>query len=159
MATSCPINLDKRRLREEVELIYARVAADPSGEFHFHRGPKYAAEKLGSDAAELAQLPAAATASFAGVANPHAIDVIHPGVRSTGASVLSLFQNLFGLAAGPFIAGTLSDAIGLDAALALTPLACILAAMSFLVARHDYAGEHRSMTDQTMGPAVSALAA
>ena len=29
------------------------------------------------------------------------IDVIHPGVRATGASVLALFQNLFGLAAGP----------------------------------------------------------
>ena len=33
------------------------------------------------------------------------IDVIHPGVRATGSSVLALFQNLFGLAAGPFIAG------------------------------------------------------
>ena len=31
------------------------------------------------------------------------IDVVHPGVRATGASVLALFQNLFGLAAGPFI--------------------------------------------------------
>ena len=38
------------------------------------------------------------------------IDVIHPGIRATGASVLSLFQNLFGLAAGPLIAGFLSDA-------------------------------------------------
>ena len=36
------------------------------------------------------------------------IDVTHPGVRSTGASVLALFQNLFGLALGPFIAGALS---------------------------------------------------
>ena len=45
------------------------------------------------------------------------IDVIHPGVRVTGASVLALFQNLFGLAAGPFIAGVLSDAWGLEPAL------------------------------------------
>ena len=42
------------------------------------------------------------------------IDVIHPGVRATGASVLALFQNLFGLAAGPFIVGMLSDSLGLD---------------------------------------------
>ena len=42
------------------------------------------------------------------------IDVIHPGVRATGSSVLALFQNLFGLAAGPFIAGVLSDALGPD---------------------------------------------
>src|SRR5262249_41397872 len=66
------------------------------------------------------------------------IDVIHPGVRSTGASVLSLVQNLFGLAAGPSIGGLLSDAIGLDNALALTPLACIIAAASFGKARNGY---------------------
>jgi MFS transporter, Spinster family, sphingosine-1-phosphate transporter len=66
------------------------------------------------------------------------LDVIHPGVRSTGASVLSLFQNLFGLAIGPFIGGLLSDAVGLDNALALTPLACILAAASFMMARGGY---------------------
>ena len=42
------------------------------------------------------------------------IDVIHPGVRATGSSVLALFQNLFGLAAGPFMAGVLSDALGLQ---------------------------------------------
>ena len=66
------------------------------------------------------------------------LDVIHPGVRSTGASVLSLFQNLFGLAMGPFIGGVLSDAVGLDNALALTPLACIAAAAAFLMARRGY---------------------
>ncbi len=43
------------------------------------------------------------------------IDVIHPGVRATGASVLALFQNLFGLAAGPFIAGVaVRRLVGLD---------------------------------------------
>lgn len=66
------------------------------------------------------------------------IDVIHPGIRSTGASVLSLVQNLFGLAAGPFVAGMLSDAVGLEAALTLTPLSCIIAALSFLVAGSGY---------------------
>lgn len=66
------------------------------------------------------------------------LDVIHPGVRSTGASVLSLFQNLLGLAIGPFVGGLLSDAIGLTNALALTPLTCILAATAFLIARKGY---------------------
>ena len=70
------------------------------------------------------------------------IGIIHPGVRSTGASVLSLFQNLFGLAAGPFIAGTLSDAVGLEMALTLTPIGCVVAALSFLAARHAYADEY-----------------
>ena len=87
------------------------------------------------------------------------IDVVHAGVRSTGASVLSLFQNLFGLAAGPFIAGTLSDAIGLETALMLTPLACLIAIASFLTARHSYASEHRAMSDQTAGAGALAAAA
>jgi hypothetical protein len=59
-------------------------------------------------------------------------------VRSTGASVLSLFQNLFGLAVGPFVGGLLSDAIGLTDALALIPLTCIFAATAFLMARNGY---------------------
>jgi hypothetical protein len=63
------------------------------------------------------------------------MDVIHPGVRSTGAAVLSLVQNLFGLAAGPFIGGLLSDAVGLNDALALMPLACLVAAACFVKAR------------------------
>ena len=79
MAIACPTNLDVERLREEVSLIYARVAADPSGKFHFHRGPKYAAEWLGYDANELAALPPESTASFAGVANPHSIAPILEG--------------------------------------------------------------------------------
>ena len=49
------------------------------------------------------------------------IDVVHPGVRATGLSVLALFQNLFGLAAGPFITGVLSDALGLETALTIDP--------------------------------------
>ena len=69
------------------------------------------------------------------------LDVIHPGVRSTGASILSLFQNLFGLALGPFIGGMLSDAVGLENALALTPLACLVAAAAFMIARGGYHGD------------------
>jgi ubiquinone/menaquinone biosynthesis C-methylase UbiE len=73
MAIACPVDLDTLRLRREIQTIYARVAEDPSGEFHFHRGPGYAADVLGYDAAALASLPADTTASFAGVANPHRI--------------------------------------------------------------------------------------
>jgi arsenite methyltransferase len=85
MATSSPAGLDTSKLREEVSLIYARVATDPSGEFHFHHGADYAAEMLGYDRAELARLPKSATESFAGVGNPHAI-----GVVKSGATVLDV---------------------------------------------------------------------
>jgi len=66
------------------------------------------------------------------------MDVVHPGVRSTGSSVLSLFQNLFGLAAGPFITGILSDAMGLQLAMAIMPAFGIFAALAFLKASGSY---------------------
>ena len=69
------------------------------------------------------------------------IDVIHPGVRATGAAVLALFQNLFGLAAGPFVAGIFSDVWGLPLALTLTPAFSLLAAMAFLRAGRSYEGD------------------
>src|SRR5262249_41260937 len=81
------------------------------------------------------------------------LDVIHPGVRSTGASVLSLFQNLFGLAIGPFIGGVLSDAVGLENALALMPLACILAAASFVMAQGGYQADKKSTVAAAVAPA------
>jgi arsenite methyltransferase len=79
MATSCPVDLDTVRLRAEISTIYARVASEPGGDFHFHRGPAYAAELLGYDAAELALLPSESTAAFAGVSNPLAIAPLEPG--------------------------------------------------------------------------------
>ena len=79
MATSCPVDLDTMRLRAEISTIYARVADDPDGDFHVHRGPEYAARLLGYDAAELAALPTESTASFAGVSNPLLIAPLEAG--------------------------------------------------------------------------------
>jgi len=59
--------------------MYSRVATSPNGEFHFHRGPHYAATMLGYDSTELAALTADVTSSFAGVGNPHAIGRIPAG--------------------------------------------------------------------------------
>jgi arsenite methyltransferase len=79
MAIACPADLDTQMLRAEVSKVYARVAADPDGDFHFHRGPAYAVSCLGYDAQELAALPPECTASFAGIANPHSIAPIAAG--------------------------------------------------------------------------------
>ena len=79
MSITCPVDLDTRMLRSEISSIYGRVAVEPMAEFHFHRGPAYAAEFLGYDAQELASLPVECSASFAGVSNPLAIGPIHPG--------------------------------------------------------------------------------
>ncbi|MBI4165109.1 MAG: methyltransferase domain-containing protein [Acidobacteria bacterium] len=79
MAIACPVDLDTQKLRFEVSNIYSRVVAEPEGQFHFHRGPGYAAEFLGYDPEELAALPAETTAAFAGIANPHRIGAIRAG--------------------------------------------------------------------------------
>jgi SAM-dependent methyltransferase len=79
MAIACPVDLDTQVLRSEVSKVYSRVATDPDGDFHFHRGPAYAADLLGYDRDELATLPKECTASFAGIANPHLIAPIVAG--------------------------------------------------------------------------------
>ena len=79
MSTICPIDLDVQRLRSEIATLYTRVASDPDGEFHFHRGPEYAATFLGYDSTELETLPAQCSRSFAGIGNPHLIGPLHAG--------------------------------------------------------------------------------
>lgn len=79
MAISCPVGFDVARLKEEVRQTYASVALEPGGEFHFHRGPEYAARLLGYNLAELQSLPNGATAPFAGVGNPFLMDPIDEG--------------------------------------------------------------------------------
>jgi arsenite methyltransferase len=76
---TCPVDLDTKKLHTAVDEMYSRVARDPGGEFHFHRGPEYAARALGYDPAELASLPERATRSFAGVGNPHVLADIQAG--------------------------------------------------------------------------------
>src|SRR5258708_37248214 len=79
MAIACPVDLNTSILRSEISNIYGRVAVEPAAEYHFHRGPRYAAEFLGYDATELANLPPGCADSFAGVGNPLAIGPIYPG--------------------------------------------------------------------------------
>jgi SAM-dependent methyltransferase len=73
------VGFDVDKLRQLVRAEYDRVAREPGGDFHFHRGPQYAARMLGYDAEELAMLPEESTASFAGVGNPHRIGSLQPG--------------------------------------------------------------------------------
>jgi SAM-dependent methyltransferase len=71
------LNVD--HLREEVLSVYERVANEPSGDFHFHRGSAYAVGTLGYDPVALASLPSDVVASFAGMGNPHTVGPIERG--------------------------------------------------------------------------------
>lgn len=79
MVLPCPVELNTATLRGEISRIYGRVAKDPTGDFHFHRGPEYASEFLGYDPVELAALPGDCLACFAGIGNPLAMGQVHPG--------------------------------------------------------------------------------
>src|SRR5215467_7913583 len=79
MAASCPMDFDVARLREGVQAMYTRVATDPNGVFHFHRGIDYAVDRLGYDRTELEALPRVTTERFAGVGNPLALGQLAEG--------------------------------------------------------------------------------
>lgn len=66
------------------------------------------------------------------------IDVVAPAARASAASLLALVQNLAGLAVGPLAAGWISDRHGLGVALAVVPLASVLAAVVFTLAARTY---------------------
>ena len=74
------------------------------------------------------------------------IDVIHPGLRATGVSVLSLARNLFGLAGGPFLAGKLSDAYGLHFAMTVLPVLGLVAAVLYMIAARTYEADRSNVT-------------
>lgn len=67
-----------------------------------------------------------------------AIDVVHPALRSTAGSMVAIVQNLFGLGVGPLISGALSDAFGLQTAMAIMPLSCGLAALLLVLGSRSY---------------------
>lgn len=81
MALVCGVTFDRERLRNEIRATYGRVADKPDGDFHFHRGPQYAASVLGYDRDELDELPGFVTAPFAGVGNPLSVRELLPGAR------------------------------------------------------------------------------
>lgn len=114
----------------------------------------YAFGRMPPGAAQFGLLIAGAlmmTASIGPVAAV-VIDVVHPAVRATAAAMLSLTQNLFGLAAGPLVAGVLSDAYGLPFALSVVPLFCLPAAALFVVAGRSYVSDLENAETEATAP-------
>ncbi|MFZ3322430.1 MAG: MFS transporter [Usitatibacter sp.] len=95
---------------------------------------------LAPGSAQFALIVAGATV-MTGTVGPAAavvVDVTHPALRATGLAILSVMQNLFGLAAGPLLAGYLSDAYGLAFALSAIPVFCLFACAMFMLAARSY---------------------
>jgi arsenite methyltransferase len=79
MTITCPVDLDVDFLNQQVHETYTRIAEDPHGDFHFHRGYDYAVNYLGYDPRELDTLPESAVNRFAGLGNPLAVGPVAPG--------------------------------------------------------------------------------
>lgn len=106
-------------------------------------GAAFALPLLGVQLSNQAQFVLFALGGFfatctAGPSAAIVMNVVHPGFRATGASILGLLQNLFGMAMGPLIGGVLSDAFGLQTALAVTPMFGIAAAWMLVIGSRTY---------------------
>lgn len=84
-----------------------------------------------------------------GVTTSTVLDVTRAGLRSTGSAVLALFQNLFGLAIGPFVGGLMSDAWGLSSALAVIPWVGVLSALCFVKTARTYPRDMQGVADRS----------
>jgi len=69
-----------------------------------------------------------------GPATAMVANVTHPAIHATAFAVLSLANNLLGMAPGPIVTGALADRVGLMAAFQWTPFVCIAAAACFYAA-------------------------
>lgn len=75
--------------------------------------------------------------SVGGIPAAVAMDVVHPGLRSSAVSMVTLANNLIGFTLGPLIVGLLSDRLGLQPALAWVTLSCLPAAwLLYWASRH-----------------------
>jgi len=72
---------------------------------------------------------------------------VHPALRSTAGSMVATVQNLFGLAVGPLISGALSDAVGLQTAMAIVPISCGLAALLLMIGARSYPADRAAVAN------------
>ncbi|HEX7906815.1 MAG TPA: MFS transporter [Paraburkholderia sp.] len=66
-----------------------------------------------------------------------------PAIHGSAFATLTLFNNILGLAAGPFFTGVVADAVGLQGALRLLPLAAVLPFTAYLIGRWCHIAEAR----------------
>jgi sugar phosphate permease len=76
-----------------------------------------------------------------GPTNAAVANLTPAAIHSTALAVLTLINNLIGLAPGPFVTGLLSDRYGLDVAFQLVPLASIVATLALYGAWRLYERE------------------
>lgn len=74
-----------------------------------------------------------------GPAMAAAMDLVHPGIRTSALGMMITFANLFGMALGPTVAGMLSDKYDLQTALLIVAFLPFVAAAGYAIAASGYA--------------------
>ncbi|MFV0459224.1 MAG: MFS transporter [Actinomycetales bacterium] len=77
-------------------------------------------------------------AGTSGAAGAMVANLTPASIRATAFGSLTLVNNVLGLAAGPFVIGLLADRLGLEAAMRLSPLACLLSLAAFALGLRYY---------------------
>jgi MFS family permease len=87
-----------------------------------------------------------------------AIDVVHPALRASAGSMVAVVQNLFGLGVGPLVGGALSDAFGLQTAMAIVPVSCGFAALLLVFGSRSYPADRARVANlEVRADSVSAV--
>ncbi|WP_167403574.1 MFS transporter [Paraburkholderia rhynchosiae] len=66
-----------------------------------------------------------------------------PSIHSSAFATMTLFNNILGLAAGPFLTGVIADSVGLQVALRWLPCAAILPFAAYMLGRWFHLAEAR----------------
>jgi MFS transporter, Spinster family, sphingosine-1-phosphate transporter len=67
-----------------------------------------------------------------------AMDLVHPGIRTSALGMMITFANLFGMALGPTVAGMLSDRYDLQTVLLVVSCVPFVAALGYALAAAGY---------------------
>jgi MFS family permease len=73
-------------------------------------------------------------AGFAGASGATIAAVTHPAIHASSLAMLTLANNVLGLAPGPLLTGVLADRFGLSLALGVVPLAGLVAVVAYVKA-------------------------
>ena len=98
-------------------------------------------------------------AGTAGPAGAMVANLTHAAIHGTAFATLTLANNLLGLAPGPFVTGLLADAWDLQTALQIIPCISLIAALAFLVGRHNYERDVARVQALVAGDAPTSAAA
>ncbi|RQR67791.1 MFS transporter [Burkholderia sp. Bp9126] len=82
-------------------------------------------------------------ASSFGTCSPIIAGATSPAIHGSAFATMALFNNILGLAAGPFLTGVIADAVGLQVALRWLPVAAILPFSAYLLGRGFHVAERK----------------